>query len=77
MNQVDSAHVQAALIAQSGALSALFATHPDPAALETAYMDQIAKLAEALKASGAPREFWTVMEMQAQELASRLHTGPV
>jgi len=72
MNQTDSTHVQAALLAQGGALSALFSTHPDPETLERAFLEQIHRLAEALQASGAPKEFWTVLTMQAEELVARL-----
>jgi len=72
MNPVDSAHVQAALIAQGSALSALFVTHPDPQSLERAFLEQIDRLAEALQSSGAPKEFWTVLQMQAEDLVARL-----
>ncbi len=72
MKSVDSAHVQAALIAQGGALSALFVTHPDPEALQSAYLDQIKRLADALETSGAPKEFWTVLLMQAEDLVKRI-----
>ena len=72
MNQIDSAHVQAALLAQGGALSALFSTHPDPQSLERAFLEQMTRLSEALQASGAPQEFWTVLSMQAEDLVARL-----
>jgi hypothetical protein len=73
MNQVDSAHVQAALIAQGGALSALFVTHPDPQNLQKAFMEQMQRLATALEASGAPPEFWNVMLLQAEDLAGKIN----
>jgi len=72
MNTDDNVHVQAALLAQGGALSALFSTHPDPKSLERAFLEQISTLADALQVSGAPREFWTVLTMQAENLVSRL-----
>ena len=72
MHSIDNVHVQAALLAQGGALSALFVTHPDPKSLERAFLEQIHSLADALQTSGAPREFWTVLTMQAESLVARL-----
>jgi len=72
VNMTDSAHVQAALIAQGGALSALFVTHPDPESLERAFLEQIGRLTEALESTGAPREFWRALQLQAEHLVSNL-----
>ena len=72
MNATESAHVQAALLAQGGALSALFTTHPDPARLQRAYLEQIEWLTGALQASNAPKEFWTALRTQADGLVSQL-----
>ena len=72
MNPTDTARLQAALVAQDCALSALFLTHPDPRALERVFLEQVDHMAAALRSTGAPKEFCTVLRRQAAGLVAQL-----
>ncbi len=72
MNPAETARLQAALVAQDCALSALFLTHPDPRSLERAFLRQVGQISDALRATGAPKEFWTLLDRQAADLVAQL-----